>query len=245
MSCGIYKITNKINNKVYIGQSINIESRWVHHRNYNINHSHYALYQAFDKYGLENFIFEIIELCPQNQLNDREIYWINYYNSYQNGYNSTTGGQGNNNNCIKLSIEDIEIIYDLLLHSNISQRDIAKQFNVGEDTISEINQGKTRINPKLTYPLRQNHKEHKCLICGKDIYYSSTYCPTCANIQKRQVNRPDRETLKSDIRTNSFIALGQKYGVSDNGIRKWCKYYNLPYKKKDIKAISDIDWESI
>jgi len=67
MSCGIYKITNKINNHSYIGQSVNIENRWVDEKSraFNSNSESYdsTLSKAFRKYGVDNFIFEIITLC--------------------------------------------------------------------------------------------------------------------------------------------------------------------------------------
>lgn len=88
---GIYKITNKINHKVYIGQSQNIFKRWDEHR-YSRNCDERPLYRAFRKYGLENFIFEIIEICAIEELNEKEIFWIQYYDSYNKGYNLTPGG---------------------------------------------------------------------------------------------------------------------------------------------------------
>lgn len=53
---------------------------------------------------------------------------------------------------------------------------------------------------------------------------------------------PEREILKNLIRNNSFLSIGLQFGVSDNAVRKWCKKYNLPYKKNEIKNISDSDW---
>ena len=62
---GIYKLTNKINNKVYIGQSINIENRFQQHKNNCLNENlkdyNTKFYRALRKYGVENFTFEIIE----------------------------------------------------------------------------------------------------------------------------------------------------------------------------------------
>lgn len=95
---GVYKITNKINNKCYIGISFNIEQRWKSHIKYafsNKNNEPYynnKLYNALRKYGVDNFNFEIIEECEKDKLKEREIYWISYYNSYKNGYNLTIGG---------------------------------------------------------------------------------------------------------------------------------------------------------
>lgn len=93
---GIYKITNQINGKIYIGQSIDIQQRWKQHKQQVKGiRSNNKLYQAMREYGIENFLFEIIEQCEfsQQELDERQRYWIKYYNSYENGYNSTRGGQ--------------------------------------------------------------------------------------------------------------------------------------------------------
>ena len=245
MSCGIYKITNNINSHSYIGQSINIEERWRHHKRYDIKRSQYPLYRAFEKYGLNNFSWEILEECSEEELDTKEEYYIQLYNTYLQGYNQTLGGQGSKHYSIKLSAEDINIIYDLLLNSNIPQNDIAQMFNVGADTISEINQGKTRINPNLSYPLRINKYKKYCKRCGKEICHESTYCSSCKALLSRVVERPDRSTLKQLIRTNSFLSIGKQFNVSDNTIRKWCIAYHLPSKKKDIKTYSNEEWNLV
>lgn len=109
---GIYKITNNINNHCYIGQSIDIEKRWKDHKKpYNWKREHNKpLYLAFQKYGIENFSFEVIEECTTKQLDLKEKYWIDYYDSYNNGYNMTTGGEtnfGTNHPGHKLTKQDI------------------------------------------------------------------------------------------------------------------------------------------
>ena len=75
---GIYKITNKLNKKVYIGQSVNIEIRFKDHKSKQKRdrepNSH--LYRAIEKYGIENFDFEILEECSASDLNERESYYI-------------------------------------------------------------------------------------------------------------------------------------------------------------------------
>ena len=246
MSCGIYKITNLINGHSYIGQSICIELRWKNHKCYDKECENYPLYRAFRKYGIDNFSFEIIEECEPNLLNEKEVYWINFYNTYSNGYNQTSGGDGRNNSIVKLTDDDIKVIYDLLINSNITQRKIAQEFGVGEDTISEINHGKTRIQLGYTYPLRKNKKEKNfCIDCGVEILSTSTRCDSCNHKLQRVSERPTREELKNLIRTESFLQIGREYKVSDNTIRKWCMAENLPTKKREINSYSDEEWELI
>lgn len=98
---GIYKITNKVNGKIYVGQSVNIKQRWAEHKANLRNNKHENLYlqNAWNKYGEENFSFEIIEKCNQDELDDKETFWISECNSYINfvnahGYNLTIGGGG-------------------------------------------------------------------------------------------------------------------------------------------------------
>jgi group I intron endonuclease len=89
---GIYKITNNINNKIYIGRSLDIEKRWKQHKNPSTD---YLINRAIKKYGVDNFTFEIIEeINNDNLLSDREVYWIHFYDSTDplNGYNISKGG---------------------------------------------------------------------------------------------------------------------------------------------------------
>ena len=95
---GIYKITCKANNKIYVGQSIDIETRWVAHKRELSTQRHHniRLQNAWNKYGGQSFIFEVIEECKQENLNEKEIYWIKFYDSFKNGFNLTIGGEGTN-----------------------------------------------------------------------------------------------------------------------------------------------------
>ncbi|MCK9445976.1 GIY-YIG nuclease family protein [bacterium] len=86
MSSGIYKIKNKINNKCYIGSAINILGRFATHKsslNKNKHHSYY-LQQSWNKYGIEFFIFEILEYCEKNILLEREQYYMDLLNPEYN-----------------------------------------------------------------------------------------------------------------------------------------------------------------
>ena len=88
----IYKIKNLITNKIYIGSSCNglTRRKRVHISNLSNNKHHSnKLQHSYNKYGIENFIFEIIEYCTKYEIIDREQYWIDYFDSYINGYNCT------------------------------------------------------------------------------------------------------------------------------------------------------------
>ena len=92
---GIYKIKNNINQKEYVGKSIDIEGRWKSHISLAENGSRYPIHCALRKYGIENFEFSILEECEISELNDKEMEWISKLNTYKNGYNCTRGGEGN------------------------------------------------------------------------------------------------------------------------------------------------------
>lgn len=96
---GIYCIENKINGKKYIGQSVHIHRRWCEHRcelNHNTHDNDY-LQKAWNKYGADNFEFNIIELCDVTDLDNKECYYISLYNTFDRdyGYNLILGGGTN------------------------------------------------------------------------------------------------------------------------------------------------------
>jgi len=99
---GIYKIENIITHNLYIGKAKNIEHRWSHHKSIAKNdiENKRHLYNSIRQYGIENFTFEIIEEVPLNiydkVINEKEKYWIKYYNAYEDkdNYNYTEGGDG-------------------------------------------------------------------------------------------------------------------------------------------------------
>lgn len=196
--CGIYKITNTINNKVYIGQSTDIRRRWTSHinvlneSNKNNNEKQYALHTAMQKYGSDNFLFEVIEECPVQDLNDRECYWIKYYNSYLNGYNENKGGS-----VIRGRPKYVEQVILLLQTTKYSFKEISEITGASIQSIGNINCGRCFKNDTLNYPIRA--KTHKV------IQYS-------------------KEGIELKI-FNSLIEAEKETGVQASNIKHACHHY--------------------
>lgn len=133
----IYKITNNVNGKVYIGQTIQtVKERFYQHCATKCSDSvlNMAIHRAIKKYGKSNFTIEVIEEVDKDSLNDREKFWIEYYNSYNNGYNSTIGGQDSSTHCKELDTESIIKEYN----SGKSLRSIGNTFKVDKRTIKDL-----------------------------------------------------------------------------------------------------------
>ena len=131
----IYKITNKVNNKMYIGQTVKtVNKRFTQHIN-NSNKPYFSqivLYKAFNKYGIENFICETIEEVPNELLDEREQYWIEYYDTYFNGYNSTLGGRAT-----ELYNWDVDDIIEKYLELK-SARKVAETIGCDHSSVDKI-----------------------------------------------------------------------------------------------------------
>ena len=154
----IYKITNKLNNKVYIGQTIQkpIERFYQHCAKkcdkYILN---MVIHKAIFKYGKDNFTFEVIEEVPKQQLNEREKYWIKYYNSYTDGYNSTKGGQKGNKPFKNI---DNKVIIEQYQQGK-SLRTIGKMFNIDKATVKSILiRNNIKLRTTRTYKLSQEDR---------------------------------------------------------------------------------------
>lgn len=150
----IYKITNNLNQKSYIGKTERtIEIRYKEH----IRHSKILdlpLYRAFNKYGIENFTVSELEECDNQDLDKREIYWINFYKTYSNGYNCTAGGEGG----IKTYEEDLEEIIaqyqkgerlDLLCKKYHHDYNSIKPHLIQRGVIIETNAGPKKLSKQI------------------------------------------------------------------------------------------------
>lgn len=97
---------------------------------------------------------------------------------------------------------------------------------------NEINDKYTNFNKLLNINCLK--PTGKCSICNEDTYGTIHCSVRCSGISKRKTKRPSKAKLLKDLLKMPLLQIGKKYGVSDNAIRKWCKSYNLPYKKQDI-----------
>lgn len=166
----IYKITNKENGKIYVGQTVNtINRRWKQHlRSAQMNgknDSSPLLYRAIRKYGVDSFEIEQVEQCNNHSLNEREIYWIDYYHSFDNGYNCTHGGSG------IPKVDEVKLLE--LWNAGLSVKQIAKRMGclyvtvssnlkglgIKEDDIvkrATVTASKTKCNPICQYDIDGN-----------------------------------------------------------------------------------------
>lgn len=130
----IYKITNIINNKIYIGATTKtVKDRFRSHiKDSKSNRcKHRPLYKAFNEYGIDNFNIEIIEECKNCERFDREIFWIDRLNTYNNGYNDTYGGEGKQK-------FNYDIILEELTYKRLTVKELSEKFKCSKDIIYQV-----------------------------------------------------------------------------------------------------------
>lgn len=158
----IYKIENKINGKVYIGQTIQtLTNRWNRHCQINgISNSEANMHikRAILKYGKDNFSISIIERCDESLLDEREKYYICIYDSFHHGYNCTEGGSGKSG---RLSIEygkQKEIVD--LYKSGFSLRKIAQRYNTSHAVIKNVLKNHSiKLRDTRTYKFSKHQRQ--------------------------------------------------------------------------------------
>lgn len=241
---GIYKITNLINQKSYIGQSIHIERRWQEHCRPSASS---IIAKAIRKYSQENFSFEVLEECDINELNQKEAYYIAFFNTVvPYGYNVEELSEEDSKTSFTVYDKTtLELIINDIKESQLTFTDIAKKYSLNRRTIIRINEGEVHFNKDENYPLRPlgglKRETPKCAICGKAISSKATICSICSH----KTDRPSRIVLKDLIRNTSFCEIGRMFNVSDNTIKKWCDFYNLPRLRSSIKKIDDLTWQQL
>ena len=148
----IYLISNDVNNKLYVGQTIQtLNKRFNGHCCYSKSDRSVNMYikRAIHKYGKDKFHITLIEECPINLLNDREKYWIAFYDSYNNGYNLTKGGQDSNySNLHRLEdTVDIKKFTEYIIEFRPLAIEVASHFGISKCSV--YNLIKRLDNPNL------------------------------------------------------------------------------------------------
>jgi len=230
---GIYKITKKENGKSYIGQSNNIERRFKEHR----HKTDIPIELAIQKYGVDAFEYKIIEECSLDELDEKEKYWIAYYNTYKGfGYNCNEGGGNNrceNNGRTKLTNEEVSYIrecYDL----HMRRREVYKKFKdkISFGAFASIWDGSTwkEIKPEVYTEDNKKYYMYEATNGGK----SESACLTDEEVMKcrtrymKETAKQIYEDYKEKITYQAFQAM--LWGRS---------YKNLPiYSKKKKEWIN-------
>ena len=233
----IYKITNLINNKIYVGQTrFDILVRYKQHK-YEAQKGqlNFPLYAAMRKYGIENFSIEIIEEIDDSLLDERESFWIKKLDSYvknNKGYNCTYGGEGNTI-IDKLEVyqlwdqgNSIKQIADLLKHDRSAIRKILKEYE--NYSVEESNkrgdliQGLNRFESVNQYDLKGNYIKtytnmtqaaYETGISNKNIWSAVHYkSKTAGGYQWRFVNdtNPVQEISKTVKQKNHVQQLDEQ-----------------------------------
>lgn len=233
---GIYKITNNINGKIYVGQSNNIQRRFLEHKNRGAT-SRIPVDIAIQKYGKENFSFEVIEECTIEQLNQKEMYWISYFNSVENGYNCSVGGDqqsiGSNNGRAILTEDEVKIIRTAY-NNHERRKDVYEQFKdkIAFSSFARIWDGTswTHIMPEV---LTEDNKRYysKEATNGEKSFNAKLTDKEVINIRERYVSENAKAIYKDYENRCSYNTLQQIL---------WGRTYkHLPiYKKKEKKWIN-------
>lgn len=220
----IYKITNNINGKIYIGQTRMSEpQRWQQHIWYAYNNPDgdcVLLCRAINKYGKENFSREILEEATDNFLNEREIYWIKTLNSTDRnvGYNIEIGGNGHckiTDEEITNAFEKYGSVVEASRHIDLSYSQISKRLqNLGYITTREI-------------PIKQYTVDGKLI---------ATY-PTSAEASRQTGICASAMTSSDAITAGGYIWLRDKVGVS---IEEYLE--KLKLENKNLPGIEQYDF---
>lgn len=154
----IYKLTFN-NNQSYIGQTKhNIEHRFAQHLDAlkGSRHKNKKMSEAYVECGTPEI--SLLEACVSDTMNEREIYWISFYDTYFNGLNQTRGGDNNSyhgeeSHNAKYTDDDYAAIYSFLAHSNMTFQEIAKELDVSYAVVQSINYGKAHQYLEQLFPI--------------------------------------------------------------------------------------------
>lgn len=228
MTGKIYKIVNDLNDKVYVGQTIRpLAVRFQKHCSVSDDLGQtMAIKRAILKYGREHFKIELIEECETSLLNERERYWIDFYNAYTKGYNCTRGGQDSGHSQKLTPDEENELIalYELGVTSTV----LAKMYNVDMSTV-------------LNYLKRNNVKRRNTLEGKVDIEAVKLFIrdnkPSAADVaQKFGISKCSVYNIIKEAKDDSLILKSHTPRKSNAAIhsQELCDKYKEGYNIQDL-----------
>ena len=239
---GIYLLTYD-NNKIYIGQAINIKERALEHN----SKKREVCDKALKKHNAILTILE--EIKDVTLLEDIEKLYIKKYQATNKeiGYNILEGGnasgkRGVENRNASLTKEQLEEVIDLLInHTELSLKDIGNKFNVSQNTILKISTGKTYVNPYLNYPLRINN--HESIKKNSYLDYFNSL-KELLNLKEDLFYRWDL-SIEQDLVKKYNIPL--KILRDINNGKKFEEYgkYNYPIRKRNIRNNNNFSIEDV
>ena len=243
---GLYRVIKKDSEKViYIGQTgrKNIEKRIKEHfqqytkkdsRAYNS-----YFYRTLRKYGLNAFEFEPFIQCDKEELDEKERYWIAYYDTFYNGCNSTKRGKGAPPyNTEGLTDQIVLDIYKDLKDSDLQISDLSLKYGFSLPVISDINRGKLLPQENFIFPIRKIKKDGSiCPICGAKMYEDAKLCFKCYSKKRERIDWPTLDEIKKRLTelNGNFTAYSKELGISVNAIIKRLKNNNCSYHSKDYR----------
>ena len=193
---GIYKITNIINNKCYVGSSVNIIGRWYTHKTelkFNKHHS-IKLQRSYNKHGFDNFKYEIIEECGIETLIIREQYYIDLFDCYKNGYNSVMSAS-----CPMLGMNHSEETKEILRQKSMGNKNMLNKKHTEET--------KDKIRKKLKGVPLSDETKLKMSKSGKERIMSDEQKSKIIEMNKSRIGIKLSEEHKKKL---SLCKLGKK-----------------------------------
>lgn len=232
----IYKITDKVTGKSYIGQTRkSVEFRWRQHKN---SKDYRDLHKAIQKYGEENFSVETLKECDVDELDKWEIYYISKYNTFENGYNMTKGGstynpvKRYNNGYIVVDNKYDEII--AMYKAGFSATKIANCYEVDRHVICNIlrqlgytyKKNRIRFNSdELKEVIEKYYTGHSLKSLAKE--YGCSAVGLKEYLMKKGVDlREKYSILKDEERQKSLIS---KYLNREKSLKELMKEYQCSY----------------
>lgn len=222
---GIYKITSP-SGKMYIGQSVDIEKRFTMYKNLNCK-AQLKLYSSFLKHGVKNHIFQIIEECETNQLNNRERYWQDFYSVLVNGLNLKLTNSDDKSGFFS---KDIRLKISLATKGVKKSKEAIEKMRLKKIGIPAHNKG-IKMSEAQRLKLSKIHSGSKRKPLSKEtklkISLSQKGIPRKKHsIETKIKMSEDRKGNTYNKGSRNLILLDMNTGVFYNSIRDFCKIWS-------------------